>query len=696
MRTQPMILIGALLLVSAGAAQAQQEQAPSPQATAQAPTTATPATSFSPTLGSVDFGFRMDNVTGDPARYQRFSDLRQGAYVDQFRFNNGTDAWLFNATANNIGYRDQQFGASYRAIGKLKVDFDWTQVPLYISGDTRSLYKDAGNGRMVIDDSIQSAFQNAGSPTAAATVALITNTLAGAPSFDMRNRRDIGTFDMVYTLNRDVDLKFNLKNAHRNGYNLMSFGFGTSPGLNPVVEFGVPTDDRTTDIKGSVEFANTRGLLSLGYTGSWYDNSIPMVEFDNPLRAQDISGGPSVGRVAMWPSNSSAAVNVNGSYKLAPRTRASAYLSVGRWSQNADLPPYTSNTAIVAPPLERNTAEAKANIVSMVYNLNSRPVQNVWLNAKYRYYDYDNKTERFDGQQLVGDWSLGTAIWENEPSSKKQHTLDLDASFSPTRYFALDAGLSSEKTDRTFRIFEKTDETTFRVGMDSTGNQYVTLRAKFEHSRRTGSGLDEALLEEVGEQPDMRHFDIANRNRDRFTATLSITPTSIFDLNASVSTGKDDYGDTGFGLRDNTNDAWSVGFDVVPTEMVNFGVNYGQEKYKANQYSRTANPLSATDVTFNDPNRDWSLDQDDNVKTFSANLDLLKALPKTDIRVGYDISDGKATYVYGVANAATVFPTTPLAQLAPLKNKLTDGRVDFKYFVRPNVAVGVAYCVRGL
>ncbi len=424
MRTQPMILIGALLLVSAGAAQAQQEQAPSPQATAQAPTTATPATSFSPTLGSVDFGFRMDDVTGDPARYQRFRDLRQGAFVDQFRFNRETDAWLFNVTGNNIGYRDQQFGASYRAIGKLKANFDWTQVPLYISGDTRSLYTDAGNGRMVIDDSIQSAFQNAGSPTAASTIALMTSTLAGAPSFDMRSRRDIGSFNLVYPFNRDVDFKFDVKNAHRSGYNLMSFGFGTSPGLNPVVEFGVPTDDRTTDIRGSVEFANTRGLLSLGYTGSWYDNSIPLVEFDNPLRAQDISGGPSVGRVAMWPSNNSVAVNVNGSYKLAPRTRASVYLSVGRWNQNADLPPYTSNTAIVAPPLERNTAEAKADIVSMVYNLNSRPIQNVWLNAKYRYYDYNNKTARFDGQQVVGDWSLGTSILENEPSSKTQHTLD--------------------------------------------------------------------------------------------------------------------------------------------------------------------------------------------------------------------------------------------------------------------------------
>ena len=296
----------------------------------------------------------------------------------------------------------------------------------------------------------------------------------------------------------------------------------------------------------------------------------------------------------------------------------------------------------------------------------------------------------------MGDWALGTAIWENEPSSKKQHTLDLDASIAASRYLSLDAGFSRETSDRTFRIFEKTEDNTFRVGLDSTGNQYVTLRAKFEHSKRTGSGFDEALLEEVGEQPEMRHFDIANRDRDRVTATLNITPTAIFDVNASVSTGKDDYSDSGFGLRDNTNNTWSVGFDVVPTDMVSFGLNYGQEKYKANQYSRTANPLTATDVTFNDPNRDWWLDQDDTVKTFSANLDLLKALPKTDIRIGYDISDGDATYVYGVKSAQTIFPTTALAQLAPLNNKLTDGRVDLKYLrpAEPRARRGVL--VRGL
>ena len=226
---------------------------------------------------------------------------------------------------------------------------------------------------------------------------------------------------------------------------------------------------------------------------------------------------------------------------------------------------------------------------------------------------------------------------------------------------------------------------------DSTGNQYVTLRLKYEHSRRTGSGFDEELLDEVGEQPDMRHYDIADRDRDRTTALLSITPVPFLDLNGSVGIGRDDYRNTGFGLRDNKNRTWNAGFDVVPSQTVTFGINYGYEKYTALQYSRSANPLSATDQTFLDPRRDWWTDQGDTVKTISANLDLLKALPKTDVRVGYDRSDGDATYVYNLRPDQTLFTTVPLAQLSRLKNQLTDGHIDVQYYLRANLALGAAY-----
>ena len=112
MRTRT-ILIGALLLASAGLTQAQAQQQ---QTTAQAQTTATPAASFVPKYGRVDFGFRSENVDGDFARYNRFRDWRQGGYLDRFKFEKETETTFFSATANNVGYRDQRYSADFHSM----------------------------------------------------------------------------------------------------------------------------------------------------------------------------------------------------------------------------------------------------------------------------------------------------------------------------------------------------------------------------------------------------------------------------------------------------------------------------------------------------------------------------------------------------------------------------------------------------
>ena len=106
------------------------------------------------------------------------------------------------------------------------------------------------------------------------------------------------------------------------------------------------------------------------------------------------------------------------------------------------------------------------------------------------------------------------------------------------------AGYGREQGDRTYRIYEKTVDDTFRITADSTGNQYFTVRAKYEFSSRTGSGFEEHLLEEVGEQPETRHFDIANRDRTRASVILTVIPVSYLSINGSVGTGKDDASDS--------------------------------------------------------------------------------------------------------------------------------------------------------
>lgn len=401
-----------------------------------------------------------------------------------------------------------------------------------------------------------------------------------------------------------------------------------------------------------MEWANTRGLLSVAYDGSTYDNSISAITWDNPVRYTDIAGGSSQGRHAWWPTNTAHRFSTTGGLNLPAHSRATGFFSIGTWSQNHALLPMTINSALAAPALERSTAEAETRVLATNLGFTSRPSKYVSLHARYRFYDYDNRTPLFSiANIIVGDTALGAAH-ENEPIGLKRHNLDLDASFMPLTSAALKVGYGGETTDRTFRIFEQTNEDVFRVSMDSTGNQYVTLRGKWEHSVRKGKGFDELLLVEVGEQPGIRHYDVADRNRTRATVTIQFTPIDALGFNASAAAGKDDYTNSTFGLRNNENQAYTIGVDLVPSQTVDFNLSYGFEKYTALQASRTASPLPNSQFT--DPTRDWTDDSADKVHTASASLELDKLIPKTQLRFGYDLTRSRTTYVYGLTPDTTV------------------------------------------
>jgi len=153
-------------------------------------------------------------------------------------------------------------------------------------------------------------------------------------------------------------------------------------------------------------------------------------------------------------------------------------------------------------PVERDTAEAEARIVTMNYTFTSRPSKYVRFNARYRFYDYDNRTPQFGTTSMVvSDLSLGAAQ-ENEPPSYNRQNLDVDVTVEPVNVVAVKVGYGRRANDysgkvRTegggsidsvFRIFKNVDEDVFRVSGDSLGNQYVSVRGQYEFSRRRGAG----------------------------------------------------------------------------------------------------------------------------------------------------------------------------------------------------------------
>ena len=683
MRNRLPTIVTALLLVSGGATAQDKEPGQAPQSAAAAPTPA-PA-EFGGSANQIEFGYRGTVYTGDSdeARRQRYQDLRDGPTVDKFRWGKTTDQYLFKLEADHLGYRDQRVAGSYNNYGKVKANFEWNQIPLYFSQTTQSLYTTSG-GTAAINDSVQLALQNK-------TVSLVNAVQLGSV-FDLRNRRYVASADLIYNATQNVDFKVWLRNTDRQGQQPWagSFGIGGSPAT---VELAVPIDQRTTDLGTAVEVANSHAFAKIGYEGSFFRNNIPTFTWDNPVRATDApnvsgSSAPGMGRESLWPNSDMNPAIVSGGVNFAGHSRATAFISVGRMRQNDALLPMTVNTQLPVVPLERSTAEAEARTVAMNYNVTSRPTRTLWFSARYRQYEFDNRTPIFETGAYVNYDTAYTATLnhESEPLGYTRHTFDADASYSPVRYLGLRAGYTRAQNDRTYRIVERTTEDIGRFSIDVTGVSWLTLRGVYEHGQLRGSPVDEAELIAIGEQPSLRQFDISNRDRDRVSAIVYVMPTSFLSFSGTAGIGRESYPGTNFGLRSNDNNVYSVGFNYAPGDKVNVGIEYGWEKYTALQASRTANP--APDPTFFDPRRDWTDDSADKVNTLTVSLDLLKLMPKTEFRMAYDVSDARSTYVYGLA------PNTTLAapaQLPAVTNALRRATVDGRYFLTAHVAVGGVY-----
>lgn len=626
--------------------------------------------------GSVDFGGRFTQVDGDEARFQRYRDLRPGVYGNNIVVGKRTEDVSIEAQAWNVGYRDQKYQVDFQRVGRLKASFLWDQIPLYISADTRTLFTETAPGVFRLEDSMQQEIQ-AGAKT-------LRNFEDQAVRFDLRTLRRIGQADVVFNVDNSSDITIRVKNSVRKG----NIPFGGTFGFNNAVELPAPVDWRITDLQTNYEWANDTGLFRIGWDGSAFANNIDSVTWDNPLRyGPDLAATPSQGRFASWPSNTLMYVHGTGAVTMPARSRLTAYVALGRGRSNEDLLPMTINTAIPPVALSRSTADAETKMSIAQLTFASRPARRVAFNAKYRYADVNVTTPEFTrpAGAVYYDSSFAAIAGPSEYHSVKRSTFDVDGAYEIARYTSLKVGYSFFGSDYTHRSFETTNENVFRVSLDTTGYRYLMVRGVYENRTREGDTFDREPLDEAGEYIGMRHYDIANRDRQRFTFITSVFPAGKFGLTASAGVGRDDYPDSELGLQHYDSDQYSAGFSVAPDDRYNLTGSYGWERYRSLQRSRNA--TSAADQA--NPLRSWTTDYTGKVNFFETSLDIDRAIERTAIRISADWNKSNDTYLYGLVTGS---PLAIPEQLPPVKNELLRGEIDLTYELARNIRFGVAYC----
>jgi MtrB/PioB family decaheme-associated outer membrane protein len=629
---------------------------------------------FEPTWNQFQFGGRLSSVDGDPARWQRYQDLRDGVVFTDARYarEDVSGNWLFRSSADNIGYRDQRYFATYERTGRFVVSGLWNEIPQFYSVDTRTPYT-TSDSPLVLDDATQRAIQN-GQANLSAYVPI-------AAQFDLRERRDIGTVSVLATPTPELDVKAAFTTTKHSG----ELPWGASFGFSNDVEVALPYDSRTNDFSVGTEWTNSRQMLRVSYSGSWFDNLDDTLVWDSPLRLDDSTSAPGRGRTALWPSNSAQTVSAAGYAKFARRTQLTGFVSYGFWNNDEPLQPFTINAALRQIPLPRATAQAEARVFSTNLNLVSRPQTDWQFGARVRRYDYHNRTP----PTVIGDFvSYDASINTSSTGGPKLYahdrtTFDADATYTGLLPVALTAGYTRNNGGYDSRIFDSTGENVLRLNVDAMGSQWVTFRALYEFADRSGSGLNEDLLVEIGEQPSLRHYDLANRTRNRFTGQVDLVPNDLWTFSASAGVGQDDFDDSYFGLQESTFRLLSFAADYHLANGFGAGGSYSFERYLGLQRSR-----SARSGEQNDPLRDWTTDSTERVHYFSLYAIPPSIGPNTEARVTYDFSHAEGSYLY------TVVPGGPLAapsQLPNVFNKLQQLHIDVRHRLSNRLAGTFSY-----
>ena len=486
---------------------------------------------------------------------------------------------------------------------------------------------------------------------------------------------------------------------------------GTSFGFGNVVETPEPLRYITQDVGVNATFAGDWGSARAGLRFNDFKNSFDTFQFDNPFRVTDSTdpnayqapstasrNGASFARSALAPDNQAVTEAIGATFKLGKKSRLTADLALGQWKQNeTPFIPWTTNTSIKTPSGENATTAAlpaaaldgKVDTLSFSAFFTTRLTDALGLHARYRRYDFDNKTPRYS---LNDGYVRFDAVWEDIPRITVPYGYTNDYFDVYGTYnkgsFGFEAGFKRTGMARTFREAEDTTENVFRGVVDFRGD-WIVVRAIGEVGNRDYSNYHAVEAEEHSFLPEpgvvalpanqtvLRRYDQANRDLVRLGGQVELSPAegklSLFASyfhtkfeydqspveceDVALFAGQSQYCPGGeqkpLGLVDDQYDTFALEANWTANARTNVYAFYNYEDGDILQTGRQ----SAATLNFN-PNDVWTANITTKGHTFGAGADftfakekwMLRLFGRTqDIDGNNDVSllPGYSTAIYG-------------------------------------------------
>jgi MtrB/PioB family decaheme-associated outer membrane protein len=162
---------------------------------------------------------------------------------------------------------------------------------------------------------------------------------------------------------------------------------------------------------------------------------------------------------------------------------------------------------------------------------------------------------------------------------------------------------------RTYQDVRKTEEDTFWFETGLAITHWFDARLRLDSADREASGFDEQGNFSRAENPLMRKFNMADRDRNRVTAELDFMPTANMSLTLSYYATDDSYNESVLGLRESEESSLNLDFTYLLGKETSIYAFYSDETIDAE--------LSGQVDDGTDP---WHADTGDDIQTWGVGI----------------------------------------------------------------------------
>ena len=539
------------------------------------------------------------------------------------------DAYYMDLFIRDLGLEKRSIGIEGGKQGKYKLFLRYDEIPHYITESAQTPYLGTGGNSLTLPSSWVRA------PTTTGMTDL-ANSLHQVDLKTKRKRVDVG---MAYSPSKwEYKLKYRHEVKDGQIATAGSFFFDAAQLIKPI-------DYVTDQVDASIFYNSEKFQTSLAYYGSFFKNNNDSLTWQNAFAATGANAGvglPDTGQLALAPDNQFNQFVLSGGFHVTEGTIASAEIAIGRMEQNDSFLPYTTNNLVGVNPLPSNSLNGLVDTTTANFKLESRVSDDWHLHAAYTYNDRDNKTPQLTFDSWVStDIGVGGSR-TTLPYSFTQNDLKLQADYRVVRSTKLGFGYDYDAIERTYQEVDETKENT--LWASATVRAIDTdLIVKVAQSKRDVSNYTPVPEIQPPENPLLRKYNMADRDRTLSKMHVSILPYEGLTLGLSVDYAMDDYTDSLIGLTEGSELGMHADAAMQLAEATNLHFFVGQQKLKSSQ---------AGSQTLSTP--DWYADNNDTITTAGIGL-THKLTEQLDIGADFTLSRsvGEVTVTSG---SPSVFP----------------------------------------